>query len=366
MRNGLPSDCLLLLRNDANGLQLRARILTLRIFLQGLHHVPYGEQGHGGSVKCLHLDTRLVRRLDGCSRDNPVCADFERHAREGDRNRRPVRQDLPNGLHCVKPGHLRGSKRIAFLDTTCANRTDRRSLEADGCGGHRAAANIRFPSDVNHFRHGRWATGPALFHHALFVKATAGMRSLIDGAPRARARDVVKSWRPTREGLSTMRGRRVSCVRKGMRARRDGKGDRSAGSWSTILSPRHRDLRNTTREGEKERRNMIRRKTAVAVLIAVIVGAAFAAYTFRPRATNSSVAVNQPGTDNGNPGGGTTPSTPATPPAKASEGPKHAMCVHENDHIPDNARVHGANWYRFYDRAACTALQSLEDFVSIF
>jgi hypothetical protein len=151
-----------------------------------------------------------------------------------------------------------------------------------------------------------------------------------------------------------------------MRARRDGKGDRSAGSRRTILSPRHRDLRDTIREGEKERRNMIRRKTAVAVLIAVIVGAAFAAYTFRPRATNSNVAVNEPGTDNGNTGTGTTPSTPPTPPAKASEGPKHAMCVHENDHIPDVARVHGANWYRFYDRAACTALQSLVDFVSIF
>src|SRR5437899_10498418 len=113
---------------------------------------------------------------------------------------------------------------------------------------------------------------------------------------------------------------------------------------------------------------MIRRKTALAVLIAVIVGAAFAAYTFRPRATNSSVAVNEPNTDTGNPGTGTgtTPSTPPTPPAKASQGPKHSMCVHENDHIPDQARVHGANWYRFYDRAACTALQSLEDFVSIF
>ncbi len=89
---------------------------------------------------------------------------------------------------------------------------------------------------------------------------------------------------------------------------------------------------------------MIRRKTAVAVLIAVIVGAAFAAYTFRPRATNSSVAVNEPNTDTGNPGTGTgtTPSTPPTPPAKASQGPKHDMCVHENDHIPDQARVHGA------------------------
>ncbi|HEX9567327.1 MAG TPA: hypothetical protein VGA48_07015, partial [Thermoplasmata archaeon] len=66
---------------------------------------------------------------------------------------------------------------------------------------------------------------------------------------------------------------------EGMRARRDGKGAREAVSRTTILSPRHRDLRDTIREGEKERRNMIRRKTAVAVLIAVIVGAAFAAYT---------------------------------------------------------------------------------------
>ena len=99
---------------------------------------------------------------------------------------------------------------------------------------------------------------------------------------------------------------------------------------------------------------MIRRKTAVAVLIAVIVGAAFAAYTFRPKATTSSVAVNEPGTDTGNPGTGTTPSTPPTSPAKASQGPKHSMCVHENDHIPEQARTHGANWYRFYDRTACS------------
>src|SRR5947208_5970000 len=205
-----------------------------------------------------------------------------------------------------------------------------------------------------------------MIQHGVLCQRTACVERRFRDAPRARARDVVKSCRPTRKGLSTMRGRPATSVRKGMRARRDGKGDRSAGTGKTILSPRHRDLRDTTREGEKERRNMIRRKTAVAVLIAVIVGAAFAAYTFRPRATNSSVAVNEPGTDNGNPGGGTTPSTPATPPAKASQGPKHAMCVHENDHIPDNARVHGANWYRFYDRAACTALQSLEDFVSIF
>src|SRR3989454_176337 len=115
------------------------------------------------------------------------------------------------------------------------------------------------------------------------------------------------------------------------------------GLLETILSPRHRDLRDTIREGEKERRNMIRRKTAVAVLIAVIVGAAFAAYTFRPKATTSSVAVNEPGTDTGNPGTGTTPSTPPTSPAKASQGPKHDKCVHENDHITDQARAHAAN-----------------------
>src|SRR5256712_3935302 len=124
----------------------------------------------------------------------------------------------------------------------------------------------------------------------------------------------------------------------GMRARWDGKGDRHAGSRTTILSPRHRDLRDTIREGEKERRNMIRRKTAVAVLIAVIAGAAFAAYTLRPKATNSSVAVNEPHTDTGNPGTGTgtTPSTPPTPPAKASQGPNHEKSGPANHNIPNN------------------------------
>src|SRR5207245_11018996 len=123
----------------------------------------------------------------------------------------------------------------------------------------------------------------------------------------------------------------------------------------SCLAQISRALRETVGEGEKERGKMIRRKTAVAVLIAVIVGAAFAAYAFRPRATKASVATNEPST--GNPGSGTTPSTPTTPPAKASQGPKHDKCVHENDHIPEHAWVHGANWYRFYDRAACTAIE---------
>ena len=99
---------------------------------------------------------------------------------------------------------------------------------------------------------------------------------------------------------------------------------------------------------------MIRRKTAVAVLVAVIVGAAFVAYTLRPKATSASISVNEPNTGNPGTGTGTTPSTPPTPPAKASQGPKHSMCVHENDHIPEQARTHGANWYRFYDRTACS------------
>lgn len=105
---------------------------------------------------------------------------------------------------------------------------------------------------------------------------------------------------------------------------------------------------------------MVRRKTAVAVLVAVIVGAAFAAYTLRPKATSSNLAVNEP---NPGTGTGTTPSTPPTTPARASEGPKHAMCVHENDHIPEHAWVHGANWYRFYDRTACAALELLANLV---
>ncbi len=135
-----------------------------------------------------------------------------------------------------------------------------------------------------------------------------------------------------------------------------------AASRRSILSPRHRDLRDTTREGEKERRNMIRRKTAVAVLLAVIVGAAFAAYTLRPKPTSTITSVNEPNTGNPGTGTGTTPSTPPTPPARESQGPKHSMCVHINDEIPEQARVHGANWYRFYDRAAC-ALEAIVDLV---
>src|SRR5438309_4493145 len=90
-KNALLSDCLLLLCNDANDFDPRVRVLALRILLQGLHHVPHGEQGHGGSVQGLHLHARLVRRLDRRRCDDPVCANVERHAREGDRNRMCVR-----------------------------------------------------------------------------------------------------------------------------------------------------------------------------------------------------------------------------------------------------------------------------------
>jgi len=112
---------------------------------------------------------------------------------------------------------------------------------------------------------------------------------------------------------------------------------------------------------------MTRRKLAVAVILAVTVVGAFAAYALRPTATSTNVVVNEPNTDTGNTGtgGGTTPSTPPTPPpARASEGPKHAMCVHMNDHIPEQARTHGANWYRFYDQAACTAANALASLIS--
>ncbi len=114
---------------------------------------------------------------------------------------------------------------------------------------------------------------------------------------------------------------------------------------------------------------MTRRKLAVAVILAVTVVGAFAAYALRPTATLTNVAVNEPNTDTGNTGtgtgDGTTPSSPPPPPpARASEGPKHAMCVHMNDHIPEHARTHGANWYRFYDQAACAAVDALASLIS--
>jgi len=111
---------------------------------------------------------------------------------------------------------------------------------------------------------------------------------------------------------------------------------------------------------------MTRRKLAVAVILAVTVVGAFAAYALRPAATSTNVTVNEPNTDNGGDTGtgtGTTPDSPPTPPARQSEGPKHTMCVPENDHIPEQARTRGANWYRFYDRAAC-AVQSLVGLIS--
>jgi hypothetical protein len=108
---------------------------------------------------------------------------------------------------------------------------------------------------------------------------------------------------------------------------------------------------------------MIGRKTAVAVLLAVIVGAAFAAYTLRPKATSTSMTVNEPNTGSPGTGTGTTPDSPAPVPARASEGPKHEMCPHVNDHIPEQARDRGANWYRFYD-TTCAATHALAGLIS--
>ena len=110
---------------------------------------------------------------------------------------------------------------------------------------------------------------------------------------------------------------------------------------------------------------MTRRKLAVAVILAVTVVGAFAAYALRPIATSTNVTVNEPNTDTGNTGTGTgtTPSSPPPPPARASEGPKHTMCVHANDHIPEQARTRGANWYRFYDQTACAAVDALASLI---
>src|SRR2546430_7658681 len=75
------------------------------------------------------------------------------------------------------------------------------------------------------------------------------------------------------------------------------------------LAATSRPARHDTRRRQGEA-NMIRRKTAVAVLVAVIVGAAFVAYTLRPKATSASISVNEPNTGNPGTGTGTTPSTP--------------------------------------------------------
>jgi len=36
-----------------------------------------------------------------------------------------------------------------------------------------------------------------------------------------------------------------------------------------------------------------------------------------------------------------------------------------NDHIPEQARTHGANWYRFYDQAACVAASAVDSIASL-
>ena len=106
-------------------------------------------------------------------------------------------------------------------------------------------------------------------------------------------------------------------------------------------------------------------KRLVAVTLALTVVVAIAAYVLRPAAPSNTgnVVVNEPDTgtnpDTGGTGGsdtgtGTNPGDePASeePPAHGkyaqnSNGPKHAVCLPANSHVPDHAADEGANRYR--------------------
>lgn len=76
----------------------------------------------------------------------------------------------------------------------------------------------------------------------------------------------------------------------------------------------------------------------------VVVVAAVTAFVLRPTAgPTTSAVVDHPGT---------TTDQPPTP-ERLSNGPNHPVCLKANDHIPEQAWVRGANWYRFYGTAAC-------------
>ena len=82
----------------------------------------------------------------------------------------------------------------------------------------------------------------------------------------------------------------------------------------------------------------------VGVTLVVVLVAAITAFVLRPTAgPSTSAVVDQPGT---------ATNEPPTP-DRLSNGPNHPVCLKANDHIPEHAWVRGANWYRFYDTAAC-------------
>src|SRR5436309_4525330 len=205
-------------------------ILTPPIFLERLHYVPYREQGDGNSVERVHLHARLVRRFDTRRHDDPVRSCVEAYARRGKRDRIGVREDLPDRFHRLECGDFGGGKRVTFFDVPCADGADRRGLETNQPGRHRAAVHVRLRPDVDHLRHRERKRLPRYFIVRALSTHRRGSFQKERGATRAHEA-FVKSRRRTRKELSTMRERPASCVRKGMRARRDGKGVRSAGSW---------------------------------------------------------------------------------------------------------------------------------------
>ncbi len=132
--------------------------------------------------------------------------------------------------------------------------------------------------------------------------------------------------------------------------------------------------------GKREAKDMAGLKKLVVVTVAAVVLAAFAVYVLRPTATQNTgnVVSNEPATpapevakpgpyvDTSAPDHGPfghvwgSPSTPGSgPPPKASQGPRHQVCVPPNDSVPEHAQDRGANWYRFYDSAGCGAFPGL-------
>jgi hypothetical protein len=98
-------------------------------------------------------------------------------------------------------------------------------------------------------------------------------------------------------------------------------------------------------------------KKLVGVTLAVILVAAAAAFVLRPNAgPNTSAVIDEPEVNDPGTGPGTDPAVDDPPkPERLSKGPNHQVCVPYNEHIPEHAWVRGANWYRFYEFAACAA-----------
>jgi len=92
----------------------------------------------------------------------------------------------------------------------------------------------------------------------------------------------------------------------------------------------------------------------VAVTLVVALAAAFAVYLARPTGPGTStVVINEPDvpdTPDAGDGPGDDPTTTEPPAhgfaAQNSNGPKHAVCLPANSHVPEHAADEGANRYR--------------------